>query len=881
MASFGETYFKELEKNEYLMELYDAILYNYALKVFGLPAKIFPPRAFEIMDALRFADLLSKSTDTDHSIQHKMWAQEIAALLYGLCPQNKDVQFYAGAVLHSVGNYQGQKLLKSNYSGIDAYDKIYSEYRRKQLTIPADRQKTFFHFQKVVYDHLNDDCFSYSGPTSMGKSFIMRMFIKEDIALKENQKNYALIVPTKALINEVRRNIIGDLGKSLEKCNYRVVTAASDIALEEQHNFILVLTPERLLYLLISYPDLQIDYLFIDEAHKLSGKNSRGPFYYKVVDMLLRREHRPHFIFAAPNIPNPQVYLRLMNDAIETGDDNRLATSYSPVMQIKFLMDLKGHKIAVYNEHSGRTINVANIDGANVTLNTMLLAFEEKNRGLAPEDRVQTIVYYNGRSKAIKAAQFYSDCDEIQEKHDPELDSLSKDIAQEVHGDYFLSGMIKKGVAYHVGYLPASIRTRIENLFRSGKITTMFCTSTLLEGVNLPADNLFITDNKIFRSEMTPVDFRNLIGRVGRISFNLYGNVFFVSDDKSVAPEKYVEMLQTPVPNQGLSVVTDPKVLKKVEKQYVVDILKQGDTLIPQRTNEHGKELQSEEEYIMMRKFGLVLLRDIMENRDSFVRRSFADILSPADEDIIREKFSASPTLPDDDINTSVDQTKRLISAIQRGLRYPQSDNGGFRYDDVTKFLTALSDIFEWEVYEKNTLGKESLRRWYAVILCQWMEGYGLSYIMRSAIEYRKNHPDNFRVSAYEPPTVYNDRSKEHRNVVFAEVLEAIENVILFSISNYFLRFSNEYKKVHGVTEFDNNWYEYVEFGTTNPITILLQRNGFSREAATYIRSHQTEYVTATTEGVLCLRKELLNCGNTSVEMEAADIILNAPGLFV
>ena len=25
----------------------------------------------------------------------------------------------------------------------------------------------------------------------------------------------------------------------------------------------------------------------------------------------------------------------------------------------------------------------------------------------------------------------------------------------------------------------------------------MFCTSTLLEGVNLPADNLFITDNKI------------------------------------------------------------------------------------------------------------------------------------------------------------------------------------------------------------------------------------------------------------------------------------------------------------------------------------------------------------------------------------------------
>lgn len=511
----------------------------------------------------------------------------------------------------------------------------------------------------------------------------------------------------------------------------------------------------------------------------------------------------------------------------------------------------------------------------------MLLTFESKNSVLSPEERSQTIVYYNGRNKAINAAQIYSGCPEIQEKHDPELDSLSKDIAQEVHGDYFLSGMIKKGVAYHVGYLPASIRTRIENLFRSGKITTMFCTSTLLEGVNLPADNLFITDNKIFRSEMNPVDFRNLIGRVGRISFNLYGNVFFVSDDKSVAPERYVEMLQTPVPSQELSVTTDPKVLKKVEKKYIVDILKQGDALIPQRTNDNGKELQSEEEYIMMRKFGLVLLRDIMENRDSFVRKSFADILSPADENTIRDKFSASPILPDDDINTSVDQTKRLISAIRKGLSYPRSVDGKFRYDDVTKFLTDLSDVFEWEVYEKNTLGRESLRRWYSVILCQWMEGYGLSHIMRSAIDYRKKHPDNFRVSAYEPPTIYDDRSKEHRNVVFAEVLEAIENVILFSISNYFLRFSNEYKKVHGVTEFDNNWYEYVEFGTTNPITILLQRNGFSREAATYIRSHQAEYVTAKDTGILCLRKELLNCGNASIEMEAADIILNAPGLFI
>ena len=618
-------------------------------------------------------------------------------------------------------------------------------------------------------------------------------------------------------------------------------------------------------------PVTEVDYLFVDEAHKLSGKNSRGPFYYKVVDMLLQKEKKPHFIFASPNIPNPQVYLRLMNEAIESSDESKLATTYSPVVQIKFLMDLINNNISVYNERTNHRIQIASIKKSDVTLNDMLLLFEGKNLRLPPEKRSQTIVYYNGRAKAIAAARSFAESRGILDKNDPELDSLSKDIMQEVHGDYYLASMIKKGVAYHIGYLPASIRTRIEDLFQKGNITIMFCTSTLLEGVNLPADNLFITDNKIFRRKMNPVDFRNLIGRVGRISYNLYGNVFFVSDEKSVSSESYIEMLQEPIPEQELSIESNPQALKRIEKKYIAEILKSGSSEIPKR-----REDQSEESYVMMRKFGLILLRDIMEERDSLVHREFADFLTVEDECQIREKFNNSPTLPDDDINTSVDQTKKLIIAIKNGLEYPSSKNG-FKYDDIIGFFNQLSQIFDWSIYEKSTLGNESKRKWYAVILSQWMEGSGLSYIMQRAIDYHKQHPENFRVSAYQPPTIYNDNSKEHRNVVFADTLEAIENIVLFSISNYFLRFSNEYKKIHGVDEFDNNWYEYVEFGTTNPLTILLQRNGFSRESATFIKKHKNEYVVhdgSTDE--LRLRLSLLNCGNTSVMTEAASIRFNA-----
>lgn len=871
----GDAIFVDIEENEYLNELYEKILYNYAIHLFQLeePTQL---KEFDVRDALRFADLLSKSTHPIRRDEHKMWAQELVILLNELYGENPLVKLYAGSVFSSTGNHQGLKQINADYKEVTTFERIFADFRSDYLTIPADTEKRFFNAQKEAYDHLSDPCFSYSGPTSMGKSFIMRMFIKDEVILQGAQKNYALIVPTKALINEVRSSIIKDLGDNLEKRNYRVVSAASDIALEEKHNFIFVLTPERLLYLLISNSDLQVDYLFVDEAHKLSGKNSRGPFYYKVVDMLLQRTKKPHFIFASPNIPNPQVYLRLMNDVIENGDENKLTSTYSPVIQVKFLMDLYGGKINIYNERTAKLVHVADITKNGITLKDMLLNFEAKNLRLPPEKRTQTIVYYNGRAKAIAAARDFSDSPGMQEKHDPELDSLSKDISQEVHGDYYLADMIKKGVAYHIGYLPASIRTRIETLFQGVNITTMFCTSTLLEGVNLPADNLFITDNKIFRSKMSPVDFRNLVGRVGRISYNLYGNVYFVSEEKSVTPESYVEMLQTPVPEQELSIVTNPKVLKKVEKKYIVDILKEGSSEIPKR-----KDIQSDESYVMMRKFGLILLRDIMEERDSLVHREFSDFLTPTDEQSIREKFKTSPTLPDDDINTSVDQTKKLIQAIRDGLSYPDCPNGTFKYSDVIEFLNKLAEVFDWETYEKSSLGKESLRRWYVVILCQWMEGTGLSYIMKRAIAYRRDHPDNFRVSSYQAPITYNDLSKEHRNVVFANTLEVIENIVLFSISNYFLRFSNEYKKIHGVTEFDNNWYEYVEFGTTNPLTILLQRNGFSREAATYIRTHREDYVEEDgSTGELKLKSLLLRCGNTSVMTEAADIKLNVPGLF-
>lgn len=869
----GDAIFADIVENRYLNQLYEDILFNYANKTLRTGMEY---RNVNIHNALRFADLLSKSNSVEKAEQHKMWAQEIVVLLNALYPKNDEIRVVAGSVFANTDNARGTSLLDANFEDPFVLNRIFSDYKKDYLRIPAAPNLRFFGAQKQAYDHLQDSYFSYSAPTSMGKSFLMRMFIKEQVA-NGAKLNFAIIVPTKALINETSQKIIKeDLKDLLEEKNYKVVNAASDIALEGNHNFILVLTPERLLYLLIGKPDIRIDYLFVDEAHKMSGKNSRGPFYYKTVDMLKNRDNPPHFIFASPNVPNPEVYLRLLTDISEHGD-KRFRTEFSPVTQVKFLLDLQNREISVYNEHTERAMHITSIPQNKATLTQFLLKIERLNDDL-PEDAMrQTIVYFNGKARAVEAALDLSQY--LDELDDEDLALLSRDIANEVHGDYYLAKIIKKGIAYHIGYLPAAIRMRIEDMFRKGKITTMFCTSTLLEGVNLPADNLFITDNKIFRSRMTPVDFRNLIGRVGRIEYNLYGNVIFVSSQDEKLPEtEYVKMLKEPVPEQTLSIDAGPKTLTNPERKYIVEALKEGNIELVKRN-----KTQSEESYIMMRKFGLILLRDIMTDNNSLVRQSFSDLISKEDAALIKQKFEDPIALPDDDINVSADQTRNLIIAIRNGLEYPKAVDGEFDYDEVVGFLEKLCTIFKWEKYEYSTLGKvtdgvHKKLRWYAVILIQWMSGLGLSNIMRQGIRHHVQHPDNFWINKTQT-TVYKD-NVEFRNILFADTLEVIDNIILFSLSNYFLRFSNEYKKIYGITEFDNDWYEYVEYGTTKPATILLQRIGFTRENATYIRGHRDKYILQESESKLLLSRDLLECNNQNVREQANMILLNMPEMF-
>lgn len=863
--TLGEAIFSNIESNEYLKEIYSSIIYNYTLKLFKTDKK--QPKEININDALRFSDLLSKST---YSEKHKEIAQQMIALLFYLYPENDKVKLYAKSILEVIGNYRGLDLIKTEYKNLSFLDEIFTKFDKNYLAVPYQEGKFFFHPQKAIYDRLDEESFSYSGPTSLGKSFLLRTFIKEKI-LNNSDGNFAILVPTKALISEISKNIINDLKETLNQKDYVVINSSGALALKDEHKFIFVLTPERLLYLLISYPLLNLDYLFIDEAHKISSGDERSAFYYKITSMLSERKHKTKIVFASPNIPNPDVYLKLLPE-VENRKSRTLSTTYSPVSHLQYLIDILELDVSIFN---GLTDTFSHLFKIKINKDSNHINLIKYLSG--HENNMQSIVYCSSIRSAIDfAREFAKDLPDRDD--DQDLRTLANEIKNEIHVDYYLPELIKKGIAFHVGYLPNYIRADIETLYRSQKITTLFCTSTLVEGVNLPADNLFVMSYKRANSEMTPVEFKNLVGRVGRIEYNLYGNVFLVRYKDNQAVEKYKDLVTDKIPEQKLSLVSS---LSTSQKQKVVESLVEGNIKLLKYPSK-----QTDDNYSLMRKFALILLKDITSNNRSLVYQSFESFLDADSIDSIKQKFLYNQKhTPDDDINVSIDQNIRLSNAIANGLEYPPVRNNVIDYNILVAFLEKLSDIFMWNDYEPGTIGKRnregqlSSLRWYAVILDQWMTGYGLNQIIAKAIEYKeKNVNQSIWINGVE--TKY-DNSREHKNIVISDTLNLIDNIILFKLSNYFLRFSTEYKKFHSIEDsFENDWYEYIEYGSTNKLTIFLQRNGFTRETSTYIKNHKDQYV-SDDEDDIKLKRSILDCNKESVKQEVNQIYFNLPHLFI
>ncbi len=796
----GEYIYSDIEKNTYLISLYTNLIKKYAINIFKI-TDIEGEVSINVSDLLRFADILSKSTNDLKKQKHNNIAQNIVVLLKELYPENEEVKKIYVSVLNNIRNYRGIK--ENNYYSTDIREFI-SQYIEKELykIEPNDDENYFVRDQKNIYDSLQKEKFySYSGPTSMGKTFVIRKFIINQI--KNNyKKNYVVVVPTKALISEITSDFITELNSLLKEKNYKVINTYSETNENDKYNYVMIYTQERLLSHLIN-SSIKVNYVFIDEAHKLFYKDTRTMYFYKILDILRNQDNVPNIYFSAPLIKNPNEFLDLLP---EIGTKSSSVFEFTPVNQQKFMIDYNSKNIRIYNDLSSNFIELEYDKIEKFDINYILNQLGENRKNL---------VYCESKKEAINYALEYSKNRKPIEENEY-LNKVKKYIKDEIHEDYWLIDMLSKGVAYHIGYIPNSIRKHIENLYKEKTINTIFCTSTLLEGVNLPADNLFINVKDKAKIISNEIDFKNLIGRVGRIKYNLIGNVFIIPNGSPKLMNTCTELIENDVSDKELSI---KKVLSTIAKKEIINKLKNGDTLIDKRSKTY-------DEYESTRYIMNNLIDDIMNDRKGIIYKQFEKFITKQDIREIKEQFREK-TVPQD-LPITTDQIDKVDKYIKEDkLEYPDK----ITYNNVLTFLKELHEYYSWNIYEdKTTIGRKNNLAYYAVILQQWMLGFGIKQIIQQAIKYHEDNNTFYDIN-FGMKVDYTG-SLEQKNSIINETLNAIENIILFKISNYFSKFSSRYKEVNKIDEIANDWYEYIQYGTNDKIVIMIQKIGFSREAA-------------------------------------------------
>jgi hypothetical protein len=148
----------------------------------------------------------------------------------------------------------------------------------------------------------------------------------------------------------------------------------------------------------------------------------------------------------------------------------------------------------------------------------------------------KNIIYLNSPPKIERfMSQLIQYRDDVQNM---ELETVCEELGEFIHEDFRLIQCLRKGLVYHHGSLPDIVKLYVEHIFSKVEdVSHIVTSSTLLEGVNIPAEKLFLIEVKKGRKSLTASQFQNLVGRVCRFSeiFNLESG-----SPKKLEPSVYV-----------------------------------------------------------------------------------------------------------------------------------------------------------------------------------------------------------------------------------------------------------------------------------------------------------------------------------------------------
>ncbi|MDK1492958.1 DEAD/DEAH box helicase [Sinorhizobium sp. 7-81] len=387
------------------------------------------------------------------------------------------------------------------------------------------RDKPFFltAFQYDLWDRLGKGRrVAVAAPTSAGKSFVLQNHLVR-LYDGDTDRTVVYLVPTRALIAQVSQDLASIFSQDPKgRPEILTVPTEPDVALSKRS--ICVMTQERMQLMLGAHPDFSADVVIADEAHSIAD-GSRGVLLQWVVDDLLRRRPDAQLLFASPGIRNLEVFGRTFGL-----DDIERMPSSEPTVAQNFLsvriVSARGGLVSVHSvEPGGHETQVSEIViGHTLASRKEMLVHVSAALGKGAAN----IVYANGAAEAEDVALQLSELLKEREAT-PDREALAQLAAESVHGSYVLAECVRHGIAFHYSTIPTQVRQAIEKAVSDGVVDFLVCTSTLLQGVNLPARNVFMCKPEKGRTHpLEATDFWNLAGRAGRLRREFQGNIFLI-----------------------------------------------------------------------------------------------------------------------------------------------------------------------------------------------------------------------------------------------------------------------------------------------------------------------------------------------------------------
>jgi len=354
------------------------------------------------------------------------------------------------------------------------------ELGRFRTATYIETQHQYREKKNLLADEMNE--LGFIAPTSFGKSSII-----VDCILKFDRPDLkvGIVVPTKSLLMQTYR-MIRDAG-----INKKIII--HDEMYQQEDAFIAIFTQERSLRLLNKF-QVRFDLLFIDEAHNILKDDSRSVLLSRLLSKNRSLNPAQRVVYLSPLVDDMS--------SLKISADQEISVHRVPfnIKEPEIFEYRIGGDIFHYNRFVGQFYPV----GSMPDLFGYILS-RARNKNFIYVNRP---VYIERLAKELSEHLPAIDLN-------PKLTELIAVLKQEVHERFYAVDYIKHGVIYLHGKLPDLVKEYLESKFRDlPEITYIIANSVILEGMNLPIDNLYILNTYgLYEKDLT-----NLIGRVNRLN---------------------------------------------------------------------------------------------------------------------------------------------------------------------------------------------------------------------------------------------------------------------------------------------------------------------------------------------------------------------------